>query len=251
MKNLLTLLTVSLLCSGTANAGKSSSCSPQPVCCTPAVQWYKAKDGTLREKLPYWTALSRAEDADDMEIKLRDVQAELQSTSAALAETKAASEKLKAEFEAQLAELKQQLADERQQVASQKERGDKAEAALTSANAQITELTGVSKKSAEDLAAVSTELKNVVAERDGLKSANTDLQKQVTDLTAAKNAADAALKTTQDELNKAKQEAVESKKVQVQAEAPKKDDEGKPEGGTDPNAGDSKSETPESSTSAG
>ncbi len=55
------------------NCCKVRQCKP---CRTSCTQWYKAKDGTYREMIPYREALSRAEDADDMEIELRAAQAQ-------------------------------------------------------------------------------------------------------------------------------------------------------------------------------
>ena len=86
MKIAVKLLLLSLVCSSsTAVAGKSKVCCPTPctpAACAPRAEWYKAKDGSLREKPEYWAAVSRAEDADDMEIVLRGVQQELVAANA-------------------------------------------------------------------------------------------------------------------------------------------------------------------------
>ncbi|MCA9060458.1 MAG: hypothetical protein KDA85_18235 [Planctomycetaceae bacterium] len=79
-------LLIALALSPLAQAGKSNCCTVKTPCVSSSTncqtscsttRWYKAKDGTLREMLPYMTALSRAEDADDLEIELRGVQEEL------------------------------------------------------------------------------------------------------------------------------------------------------------------------------
>ena len=93
MKKVFFLITVLSACSLTANAGhrsccvtSKSNCSQPSACSTTtcgtsacstgsgsSTRWYKAKDGTFREMMPYMDALSRAEDADDMDIVLRGV----------------------------------------------------------------------------------------------------------------------------------------------------------------------------------
>ena len=88
MKNICYLIAAAVLVVSPAMAGKSKTCTTTRVCstsksnnCSPCnsrtTQWYKAKDGTYCEMLPYWDALSRAEDADDMEIELKATQEEL------------------------------------------------------------------------------------------------------------------------------------------------------------------------------
>ena len=79
MKNLLSTITVTLAMTVAAAAGENACPQPAASGCSPcqSTQWYKAKDGTFRKKMPYAKALDRAEDADDMEIQLKGVQTEL------------------------------------------------------------------------------------------------------------------------------------------------------------------------------
>lgn len=166
--------------------------------------------------VPYWTALGRAEDADDLEIKLKGVETELVAANAATESANAAAATQKAEFEARIAELTKQLDSERQIVASEKSRADKAEAALAVSEKQVAALQESEKKSAEQLAAVRTEC-------EGLKTTGAELQKQVTDLIAARDAALAETQVVQAKLTKVTQDAAESKKPEVQEEAAKQE----------------------------
>ena len=152
--------------------------------------------------MPYKDALSRAEDADDMEPVLKQAQADLVAANAAI-------EAAKAEIEAV-----------------------KAEAAHKMCIEEVAQLREAGKKQDEALASTKGELKTTTEERDALKTAKADLEKQVTDLTAAKNAAEEALKAAQAEMEKMKQEAAESKKAAVEGEPAKE--------GEDPNAGGEK-----------
>jgi colicin import membrane protein len=247
MKKVLFLITVLSACGLTAEAGHRSCCvssnsnCPQPSACSTgsgsSTRWYKAKDGTFREMMPYMDALSRAEDADDMEIVLKGVRAELTSAKTDIETLQADAAKLKTELESQIAELKMQLESEKSAVAAQKERGDKAEAAHKQSVEQIATLRDSGKKSEETLKATQGELKNASEERDALKTARVELEKKLGDMTAdmdaAKKAADEAAKVSQQEIEKLKQEAAEAKKAAVEAEAKAKEapkpDEPKPE----------------------
>ena len=239
MKRLLIIASLMSSCSMVAEAGNRSCCqTAQKNCCSTAccsttsgcsTQWYKAKDGTFREMVPYMEALSRAEDADDMEIKLKGVQQQFEAASAESEAIKAETAKLKAEMETQIAELKQQLDAERQAVAAQKDRGDKAEAAHKQAVEQVAMLRDSEKKNEESRKAGETEFKKVSEERDGLKVAKADLEKALSEMTAARTSVEEAAKATQQELAKLKQEAAEAKKAKVEEEpapedAPKPDD---------------------------
>lgn len=253
MKNLLITLGVAMAFSAVAEAGQSKCCKPAQSCSTcSATRWYKAKDGTFREMMPYMKALDRAEDADDMEPVLKQAQADLATANSEIAAAKAElqtvqadAEKLKTDMEAQLAELKKQLEAEKQAVVAQKERADKAEAAHKLCIAEVAELREQGKKQDEALASVKGELKSATEERDSLKTAKVDLEKQVSDLTAAKDAAEEAMKAAQAELEKMKQEAAEAKKAAVEGDAAPQEgdapdaegdagDEKPPEPGTEP-----------------
>ena len=115
-------------------------------------------------------------------------------------------------------------------MATQKELADKAETAHKMCIEEVAQLREQGKKQEETLAGTKSELKSVSEERDSLKTAKADLEKQVTDLTASKNAAEEALKAAQAELEKMKQEAAEAKKAAVESESAAK-------AGADPNAG--------------
>ena len=192
-----------------------------------STRWYKAKDGTFREMMPYMDALSRAEDADDMEIQLKGVQVQLETANASIATVQSDAAKLKAELESQIAALKQQLESELQAVASQKERGNKAEAAHKQCIEQIAGLRDSSKKSEESLKAAQGELNKTKEERDSLKTARAELEQKLSDVTAAKIAAEEATKVSQQELEKLKHDAAEAKKSAVESDA-KSDDAPKP-----------------------
>lgn len=236
MKTAVITFCVALVFGATAEAGKcSSACQNKQACCSTCqtTRWYKAKDGTYREMMPYMKALSRAEDADDMEPVLKKTQEELAATRADVEAVKAEAAQTKAAIEAQLAEVRAQLEVEKQSVASQKERGDKAEAAHKLCIEQISQLRDEAGKNEEALTAAKGELKTVTEERDSLKTGKADLEKQVSELTAAKEAAEDARKKAEEELEKAKQEAAESKKAVVEEEPAEKK-------GEDPKAGDEK-----------
>lgn len=247
MKTLCKILTVAI-CSGgmaVANSGVEC-CQPSSAVCAPAghscgtrtVRWYKAKDGTYREQLPYWTALSRAEDADDMEIVLRSVRTELAEKQAAHEAAVADAATQKAAMEAQIAELTKQLEAATQTAAAEKARADKVEAVLADASAKVTTLEGAQKAGEETLAAVRGELTAAVQDRDALKAANGDLQKQVSELAEARNAAEALAKSAQEELNRLKQDAAPGTRPEVKEETAEGDGdaEPKPEGTDNPDA---------------
>lgn len=243
MKKVFFLITVLSACSLTANAGHRSCCvkpksnCSQPTACSTSAcstgsgtstRWYKAKDGTFREMMPYMDALSRAEDADDMEIVLRGVQEELTTAKTNIETIQADAAKLKTDLESQIAELQKQLEAEKTAVAAQKERGDKAEAAHKQSVEQIATLRDSAKKSEESLKSTQGELKKTSEEREALKTARADLEKKLADMTAnmdaAKKTAEEAAKVSQQEIEKLKQEAAEAKKAAVEAEAKAKED---------------------------
>lgn len=251
MRNLLITLGVALAFGGVTEAGHHTGSKTEKSCCSSkcsTTRWYKAKDGTYREMLPYMKALDRAEDADDMEPVLKQTQADLVASQAATESAKAEIEAakaeaaaMKAEMEAQIAELKKQLEAEQKTAASQKDRADKAEAAHKLCIEEVAQLKENSKKLDESLASTKVELKTASEERDSLKTLKAEMEKQMADLTAAKNAAEEALKAAQAELEKMKLEAAESKKAAVEGEPePKEGDtpdaggEKPPEPGTEP-----------------
>jgi len=254
MKKILLLITVLSACGLTAEARHRSCCVPSnsnnprsSACSTgsgTSTRWYRAKDGTFREMMPYMDALSRAEDADDMEIVLKGVQAELTLAKSNIETIQADAAKLRTELEGQIAELKMQLENEKTAVAAQKERGDKAEAAHKQCVDQIASLRDGAKKSEESLKATQGELKKTSEERESLKAARVELEKKLAAMTATmdavKKAAEDSAKVSQQEIEKLKQEAAEAKKAAVEAEAKAKEapkpDEPKPE--TNAPAGD-------------
>ena len=239
MKNLLTVLCVALSLGEVAEASKKCCPKEGNTCCSTGqtTRWYKAKDGTFREMMPYMKALDRAEDADDMEPVLKQTQADLAAANTKIESVTAEAAQAEAAMEAQIAELTKQLEAEKQVVASQKERGDKAEAAHKLCIEEVAQLREAGKKQEEALTATKAELKTVVEERDTLNTAKADLEKQVADVTAAKTAAEDALKAAQAELEKMKQEAAESKKAAVEGEPAAEE-------GADPAAGGEKPPEP-------
>ena len=193
MKTMFRSFLVALALSSPAFADNQCSTTCQPTCqpgCS-SVRWYKAKDGTYREMMPYAKALSRAEDADDMEPVLKKIQADLTAANDVVAQTRAESEKLKVEMEAQIAELQKQLEAQKAMTVAQADRAEKAEAAHKRCIEDVASLRDEGKKKDEALAASKGETKTVSADRDAMKAANdqltsdkSGLEKQVTDLTA-------------------------------------------------------------------
>ena len=237
MKKLLILLTVISASGMVAEAGHRACCVSAKSNCGPttgggntcgSTQWYKAKDGTFREMMPYTKALSRAEDADDMEIQLKGVQAELVTAKTTIETVQADAATHKTELESQIAALTQQLEAERQNVVAQTERGDKAEAAHKQCVEQIASLRDSGKKMEDSLKAAQGDLKNTAEERDSLKTARAELEQKLTDMTAAKTSAEEAAKVSQQELEKMKQEAAEAKKAALEAEEKAKKDAPEP-----------------------
>ena len=230
MKRVLILLMVAATSNAAAEAThRQCRVVADPSCCQPRTdhcstsgggsnRWYKAKDGTFREMMNYRDALSRAEDADDMEIQLRGIQAELVSAKAGIETMQSDTAKLKADLESQIASLQQQLEAERQTVVAQKERGDKAEAAHKQCIEQIASLRDAGRKSDETLKATQSELSRTTEERDNLKAARADLELKLSEMTAAKVSAEDAARVSQQELEKLKHDAAESKKSAVETD---------------------------------
>lgn len=201
----------------------SDSC---PVSACGSTRWYKAKDGTFREMISYKDALSRAEDADDMEIKLKEVQEQLAAAQTSIETVQADAAAAKASLESRIAELQQQLEAERQAVAIQSERGDKAEAAHKQCIEQIAGLRDSGKKNEDALKAAQGELRTMTEERDSLKAARAELEQKLSDMTAAKTSAEEAAKILQQELEKLKHDAAESKKSEIETDDTGKDNTG-------------------------
>ena len=230
MKRVLILLMVAATSNAAAEAThRQCRVVADPSCCQPRTdhcstsgggsnRWYKAKDGTFREMMNYRDALSRAEDADDMEIQLRGIQEELVSAKAGIETMQSETAKLKADLEGQIASLQQQLETERQTVVAQKERGDKAEAAHKQCIEQIASLRDAGRKSDETLKATQSELSRTTEERDNLKAARADLELKLSEMTAAKVSAEDAARVSQQELEKLKHDAAESKKSAVETD---------------------------------
>lgn len=218
MKKLMILLIVISAGRLAVEAGdRSCRLSSKSNCC-PTAGWYKAKDGTFREMMPYDKALSRAEDADDMEIQLGNVQAELAKAKASIETVQTDAAKLKSDMESQIAALTKQLESERQAVVAQKERGDRAEAAHKQCIEQIADLRDKSTKAEDSLKAVQADLRKTFEERDSLKTARAELEQELTDMAAAKAAAEEAAKASQQALDKFKQDAAEAKKPAIEAD---------------------------------
>jgi chromosome segregation ATPase len=194
------MLLIPSLEAGNKNCCRVRTCNPCGTSTASVTQWYTAKDGTLREKMPYREALSRAEDADDMEIALRGVREELTVAQTAAAEHKEA-------LDAELAGLRKQLEEQVAATAAQTARADKAEAAHTAATAQVASLQETQKKSEATL----TQLKEATA-------AEAELTSQVKSLTEEREKLAAQIKTAADEINVLKQAAAKTEKVAVATE---------------------------------
>lgn len=207
----LPLFAAALLLTPTLEAGSSKCCKVRKCnpCGNSCTRWYKAKDGTYREMIPYREALSRAEDADDMEIELRGVREELAAAQEAAAAEKSA-------LDAELASLRKQLEEQVAATAAEKTRADSAEAAHKEAATQVAQLQESQQKAEAAAADLQKQLGEAVAARD-------NLQKQVGDLQAKVASGD-------QEIQRLKQEAVENKKVAVATEDydadPPKDEDG-------------------------
>jgi chromosome segregation protein len=230
MKNLLIIIGI-VATSGVIAEAANRSCRLPSIsnCCQTAndncpstacgsTRWYKAKDGTLREMMSYKDALSRAEDADDVEHRMKEVQEQLVAAKASIETVQADAATLKSSMESQLAALQQQLDTERQAVAAQKERGDKAEAAHKQSIEQIAALRETSKKSEDLLNAAQAKLKETAQERDSLKAAKAELEQKLSDMSAARAAAEDAAKVSQQELEKQKLDAAEGKKSVIETD---------------------------------
>ena len=198
----------------------STNCtSSAATAAAPRGQYYKAKDGTVREMRAYWDAVNRADDADALEPALKQTQEELaavktqaEQAAAALAAAKAEAEtlrqelaKLTAAMEAQSADLKKQIESAKTAAAGQKDRADKAEAAHKAAIDEVATLREDAKRNAETLEKTKAELKTALAERDGLVVKTEALQKALT-------AAETSSKEAQEQLEKLKKAAEEAAK---------------------------------------
>ncbi|MEY3172473.1 MAG: hypothetical protein RLZZ436_386 [Planctomycetota bacterium] len=211
---------------GKAAKRSSGNCSPatggMPSVGNPAAprgQYYKAKDGSIREMRAYWDAVNRADEADQLEPALKQTQEELaavktqaEQAATALAAAKAEAEtlrqelaKLTAAMEAQAADLKKQVESAKTAAATQKDRADKAEAAHKAAVDEVATLREDAKRNAETLEKTRADLKAALAERDGLVVKAEDLQKALT-------AAETSSKEAQEELEKLKKAADEAAK---------------------------------------
>ena len=202
----------------------SSGSCPESAC--ESTRWYKAKDGTFREMMSYKDALSRAEDADDMELQLKGVQEELVAAQLSIETVQSDAATLKSSLESQIATLQQQLEAERQAVSTQKERGDKAEAAYKQCIEQIAGLREAGKKNEEALTAAHAELRTTTEERDSLKATRAELEQKLSEMTAAKTSAEESAKVRQQELEKLKHDAAESKRPEIETDDKGNDNSG-------------------------
>ncbi len=206
------ILAVPMAAEGGCLSSARRNCRP---CGSQVVRWYRAKDGTLRQMIPYREALSRAEDADNLEIELKSVRTELEQTAAAL-------ESKTAEAADTIARLQQEIAALKTELAQQTQRAEKAEASLKTAR--------------EQAEAASAELKTVRA----------DLQKSVDTLTEENRRLTAQLQESQQQIRNLQNAATETKKPEItEEETPDASAKEKPAG---PGQG-SENETPEDSVS--
>lgn len=241
MKHLLcSLIVLAFSCSGLSAGDKgcflfpsknakrtASNCVPAASApAAPRGQFYKAKDGSIREMRAYWDAVNRADDADALEPALKQTQEELaavktqaEQAAAALAAAKAEAETLRQELaklttamEAQAADLKKQIDSAKTTAATQKDRADKAEAAHKAAVDEVATLREDAKRNAETLEKTKADLKTALAERDGLVVKAEALQKSLT-------AAETSSKEAQEQIEKLKKAAEEAAKNADKPEA--------------------------------
>ncbi len=209
----LPVLTAALLLTPALHAGTTPCC--QVGVCNPCgsgttvTQWYSAKDGTLREKIPYHAALSRAEDADDLEWELRSVREKLTELRQAAAEQHEAAAVEKDALAAELAALRQQLEQQVAATTAEQERADRAEAAQQAVAAQLEQL----QKSSE------SELSQLRTQLQAADTAREDLAAQVKTLSDERGTLTTQLSTARSELEQLQQEALRNRKVAVVAES--------------------------------
>jgi chorismate mutase len=202
---------LSLVISSEVSAGRRSSKACRPVtcttttaCATSSVQWYKAKDGTYREKLPYMTALSRAEDADDLEIELRETEEELASV-------RAAAEDEKAKLLAELEQMRAAVAQANAKADEEGKRAAMAEAAHKQSVEQLADLRDEQERSSRQLEQTREELKQTQQKLVAAEAERKELADEVAALKQAKEAAE----STPEEPEAPKQEAVQTDKPAV------------------------------------
>ncbi len=216
----------------------------------PTTKLFMGKDGTIREVMTHWEALHRAVEAEQLETDLVAVRSELETATVDLTATKTELAALKEQSAIQVAALqqaldalKQKMGQQTKVASNQKARAEKAEVAQKAAADEAVKLKTAGEEAAklaqQNLAKVEGNLKQTAEERDSLKVANENLQKEVKQMVAARTkaeeeitAAQIEITAAQIEIQKMKQEAIESKKTQVAKNA--EDSEAPADGGDSP-----------------
>jgi hypothetical protein len=209
----------------------------------PTTKLFMGKDGTIREVMTHWEALHRAVEAEQLETDLVAVRSELETATVDLTATKTELAALKEQSAIQVAALqqaldalKQKMGQQTKVASNQKARAEKAEVAQKAAADEAVKLKTAGEEAAklaqQNLAKVEGNLKQTAEERDSLKVANENLQKEVKQMVAARTKAEEEITAAQIEIQKMKQEAIESKKTQVAKNA--EDSEAPADGGDAP-----------------
>lgn len=176
LMNLPVVIAILIAATEVAHAGHKVCCVTYTRCCTPLAggkvsRWYRAKDGSLREQVSYEKALSRAEDADDLERALKSVREELTQERERASAVANAAESDRQAREAQVAALQAQLEAALAESAAQRQRADTAEAAHKLAVESAAELRDEARRREDALAGLKAELKAAVEEIKQLRDA--------------------------------------------------------------------------------
>jgi hypothetical protein len=174
--NLPVAIAILIAATEVAHAGHKVCCVTYTRCCTPLAggkvsRWYRAKDGSLREQLSYEKALSRAEDADDLERALKSVREELAQERERLSAVANAAESARAAVESQVAALQDQLKAAMAESAAQRQRAETAEAAHKLAVESAAALRDEARRREDALAGLKAELKAATEEIKQLRDA--------------------------------------------------------------------------------
>lgn len=176
LRNLPVAIAILIAATEVVHAGHKVCCVTYTRCCTPLAggkvsRWYRAKDGSLREQVSYEKALSRAEDADDLERALKSVREELAQERERLSAVANAEESARAAAESQVAALQAQLEAALAESAAQRQRADTAEAAHKLAVESAAELRDEARRREDAMADLKAELKAAAEEIKQLRDA--------------------------------------------------------------------------------
>lgn len=176
LRNLPVAIAILIAAAEVVNAGHKVCCVTYTRCCTPLAggkvsRWYRAKDGSLREQLSYEKALSRAEDADDLERALKAVREELAQEKERVSSVVNAAESARTAAEAKVVELQSQLEAALEESTAQRRRADTAEAAHKLAVESAAALRDEARRREDALSGLKAELKAAAEEVKQLRDA--------------------------------------------------------------------------------